>query len=99
MKDKIIITICDRHRENTENVRITGHTQKGEVYTFHIVGDNAWRFESCLKEGTQILLCPIETYAVYYVTEKNQRIRIPAENNITVQLEKARHLKEKNTSV
>ena len=36
MKDKLKLTISERHRENTENVRITGHTENGEAYTFHI---------------------------------------------------------------
>lgn len=89
MKDDIVMTICDRHRENTENIRITGHTQAGETYTFRIVGENAWRFESCFKEGTQIVLCAIETYTVYYNTQDKQRNRIPPENNISIQLEKA----------
>lgn len=87
MKNEIIITICERHRESTENVRITGHTQAGETYTFYVVGENAWRFESFLKEGTQIVLSPMETYAVYYSTQKNQRRRIPPECHINIRLE------------
>lgn len=83
MKGEIMLTICERHRENTENVRIIGHTQEGEEYTFHILGERAWRFESFLKEGTQIVLYPIETYVLYSATQE-KRIRIPSENNIRV---------------
>ena len=91
MKNEIIITICERYRESTENVRITGHTQAGETYTFYVVGENAWRFESFLKEGTQIILSPMETYAVYYSTQENQRRRIPPECNINIRLEHNTH--------
>lgn len=91
MKNEIIITICERHRESTENVRITGRTQAGETYTFYVVGENAWRFESFLKEGTQVVLSPVETYAVYYGTQENQRNRIPSEYSISIHLEHNAH--------
>ncbi|MEH0007921.1 MAG: hypothetical protein V6Z82_04285 [Flavobacteriales bacterium] len=64
MTKNIHLTISERHRENTENVRITGHTENGEAYTFHIKGENAWWFESFLTEGTQITLTRVETYIV-----------------------------------
>ena len=84
MKDDILLTIRERHRENTKAVRITGHTEEGEEYTFRILGENAWWFESFLKEDTQIVLRQIETYIVYSGTQENQ-IRIPLENNIRVE--------------
>lgn len=84
MKENILLTISERHRENTENVRITGHTQAGEVYTFHVHGENAWWFESFLKEGDQITICRIETYVIYADTQE-LGIRIPSENNIRVE--------------
>ncbi len=61
MTENILLTISERHRENTENVRITGHTENEEAYTFHIKGENAWWFESFLKVGTQITLYRVET--------------------------------------
>ena len=87
MKADILLTITDRHRVNTENVRITGHTLAGEEYTFHVRGENAWWFESFLSEGTQINISPIETYAIYTGTQEKQ-IRIPPEN--TIKVEKAK---------
>ena len=90
MKENILLTISDRHRVNTENVRITGHTQAGETYTFDVKGENAWWFESVLKVGTRITLCPIETYAIYAANPQEQPIRIPPENNIHISLEKAK---------
>lgn len=87
MKDKIRLTISSRHRVNTENVRITGATSEGEKYTLHILGENAWWFETFLKEGTQITLCPVETYIVYAGTPEKQT-RIPPENNIHISMEK-----------
>lgn len=88
MKDEIILTICERHRENTENIRITGHTEDGEEYIFRILGENAWWFESFLKEGTQITLCPIETYIIYVATPEN-RTRVPPKNILHIRGEKA----------
>lgn len=41
MKDKLKLTLSERLRVNTENVRTTGDTQAGEEYTFHVVGENA----------------------------------------------------------
>ena len=84
MKKEIILTISERHRVNTEKIRITGHTQTGDVYTFYVLGDNAWWFESFLSEGTQMTLCPIETYAIYTGTQENP-IRIPPESTIKVE--------------
>ena len=52
MKTEITLTIYERYRENAENICITGHTQTGETYTFHIVEENTWWFESFLKVGT-----------------------------------------------
>ena len=83
MKDKLKLTISERQRVNTENVRITGHTQAGEEYTFHVVGENAWWFESFLKVGTQIALRPIENYEIYTDTQE-KTIRIPPEKTIKV---------------
>ncbi len=88
MIDKIRLTISDRHRVNTENVRITGHTQDGETYTFHVRGENAWWFESFLKVGTQVILRPLETYVLDTGKQAN-KVRIPPENNIHITLEKA----------
>ena len=88
MTKNILLTISERHRENTENVRITGHTENGEAYTFHIKGENAWWFESFLKKGTQIVICPIETYVIYAATPE-ERIRIPPENLLYIRREKA----------
>jgi len=84
MKDKLKLTISDRHRVSTENVRITGQTPEGETYTFHVKGENAWWFEAFLKEGTQITLRPIETYEIYTQTQKAP-IRIPLERSIKVE--------------
>lgn len=84
MKADILLTIPDRHRVNTENVRITGQTQAGDEYTFHVRGENAWWFESFLKVGTQITLCPIETYTIYTGTQEKP-ISIPPENTIKVE--------------
>ena len=92
MTENIFLTISERHRENTENVRITGHTPEGEKYTFHIKGENAWWFESFLKEGTQITLCPIETYAIYAANPQEIPIRIPPENTLYIYREKAPHV-------
>ncbi|MDD9974366.1 MAG: hypothetical protein OXU27_10185 [Candidatus Poribacteria bacterium] len=86
MKNDIYLTIFERHRVNTENVRITGHTPAGKEYTFHVCGENAWWFESFLKEGTQIKLCPVETYIIYARTKET---RIPPENNLYIIVEKA----------
>ena len=86
MREEIILTICERYRENRETVRITGHTEDGEEYTFRVLGENAWWFESFLKEGTQIILCPTETYVVYTVM-REKRIRIPPENTLHIQSE------------
>ena len=88
MKDEIILTICERHRENTEKIRIRGHTEEGKEYTFHLLGENAWWFESFLKKGTQIVICPIETYVIYAATPE-ERIRIPPENLLYIRREKA----------
>ena len=88
MKNEITLTICERHRENTETVRVTGHTEAGEEYTFRVLGENAWWFESFLKEGTQIVLCPTETYVVYAVTQE-ERIRIPPERTLHIRDGKA----------
>ena len=85
MKDKLKLTISERHRENTENVRITGHTENGEAYTFHIKGENAWWFESFLKVGTQITLTRVETYIISAGNPQEQLIRIPPEKNIKVE--------------
>lgn len=87
MKDKIRLTISNRHRVNTENVRITAHTAAGEEYTFHVLGENAWWFETFLKEGTQITLCPVETYIVSAGTPEKQT-RIPPKNTIKVKIAK-----------
>ena len=87
MKVEITLTISERHRVNTENVRITGHTPQGKVYTFHIIGENAWWFETFLKAGTQITLHPIETYIVSAGTQE-EPIRIPSENTIHIKMEK-----------
>ena len=84
MKAKIILTISDRHRVNTKNVRITGHTPAGETYTFHIKGENAWGFETFLKVDTRITLCPLETYEIYAGTQETP-IRIPLESTIKVE--------------
>lgn len=84
MKNNIRLTIHERHRENTENVRITGHTQTGDEYTFHILGENAWWFESFLKEGRQITLYATETYVLDAGTEE-EPVRIPSENNIRIE--------------
>ncbi len=89
MKAEIILTIRERHRENTENVRIIGHTPEGEEYTFHILGENAWWFESFLKVGTQVILRPLEAYVIYTGNPQEQMVRIPPENNIHIRLEKA----------
>ena len=91
MKDKIILTICERHRENTEKIRITGRTEEGKEYTFHLLGENAWWFESFLKKETQITICPIETYVIYAETLE-EPIRIPPENLLCVRGEE-RHSK------
>ena len=85
MTKNILLTISERHRENTENVRITGHTENGEAYTFHIKGENAWWFESFLSEGTQITLYRVETYIVSAGKPQEQPIRIPPEKNIKVE--------------
>ena len=87
MKDKLKLTISDRHRVNTENVRITGQTQAGEEYTFHVRGENAWWFESFLKVGTQVILRPLETYVLDTGTQADT-VRIPPENTIHIELEK-----------
>lgn len=87
MEDNILLTISERHRVNTENVRITGHTPGGETYTFHIRGENAWWFESFLKVGTQITLRPLETYEIETGTQ-GPSIRIPPEK--TTKVEKAK---------
>ena len=86
MKTEVILTISDRHRVNTENVRITGHTHEGKKYTFHLLGENAWWFETSFKAGTQIILCPIETYEIYTGTPETP-IRIPPENIIHIKKE------------
>ena len=78
MKDKLRLTISERHRVNTENVRITGETPDGDAYTFHVRGENAWWFESFLKVGTQIALRPLEIYEIYTDTQEKP-IRIPPE--------------------
>ena len=85
MTENIFLTISERHRENTENVRITGHTENGEAYTFHIKGENAWWFESFLKVGTQITLTRVETYIISAGNPQEQTIRIPPEKNIKVE--------------
>ncbi len=85
MTKNIFLTISERHRATTENVRITGHTPMGEVYTFHIKGENAWWFESFLSEGTQITLTRVETYIVSAGNPREQPIRIPPEKNIKVE--------------
>ena len=85
MKDKMTLTISERQRVNTENVRITGHTQTGEEYTFHILGENAWWFESFLTPGSQITLCRRETYIIFTDTHEKM-IRIPPEKNIRVEI-------------
>ena len=85
MAKNIRLTISERHRESTENVRITGHTENGEAYTFHIKGENAWWFESFLSEGTQITLTRVETYIVSAGNPQEQPIRIPPENDIKVE--------------
>ena len=87
MKEELILTISERHRVNTEKIRITGHTQTGDIYTFYVLGDNAWWFESFLKVGTQINISPIETYAIYTGTQEKP-IRIPSEK--TIKVEKAK---------
>lgn len=84
MKNEIILTICERYRENIETVRITGHTEDGKEHTFRVLGENAWWFESFLKKDTQIVLCPVETYVVYSGTQEDQT-RIPFENSIRVE--------------
>lgn len=84
MKDKLKLTISERQRVNTEKVRITGHTQEGAEYTFHVVGENAWWFETVLKVGTQIDLRAIETYEIYTDTQEKP-IRIPPEKTIKVE--------------
>lgn len=76
MKDSLHLRITERHRVNTENVRITGETPTGETYTFHIRGENAWWFESFLKVGTQMTLRPLETYEMETGTQVT-RIHIP----------------------
>ena len=86
MKNDIYLTISERHRVNTENVRITGHTPAGKEYTFHVRGENAWWFESFLKEGTQIKLSPVETHIIYAGTKE---IRIPPENTLHITVGKA----------
>ena len=83
MKDSLHLRITERHRVNTENVRITGETPAGETYIFHVTGENAWWFESFLSVGTQITLCRVETYAIETGTEENS-ICIPLENTIKV---------------
>ena len=85
MKDKLKLTVSERHRVNTENVRITGLTPEGETYTFHVKGENAWWFESFLSVGTQILLHPLETYAIDTVETQGKTIRIPPENTLKVE--------------
>jgi len=87
MKEKLKLTISDRHRVNTENVRITGYAPAGEEYTFRVRGENAWWFESFLKAGTQITLCPVETYEIYTGTQEDP-IRIPPEKTIHIEKEK-----------
>lgn len=84
MKDKLKLTISERQRVNTENIRIIGHTQAGEEYTFHIKGENAWRFESFLKVGIQIGLRSIENFEIYTDT-REKPICIPPENTIKVE--------------
>ena len=85
IKENILLTISERHRVNTENVRIIGHTPAGEEYTFHVRGENAWWFESYLSVGTQITLRSFETYEIY---TQDAPIRIPLERSITVEREK-----------
>ena len=85
MKDKLKLTISERHREHTENVRITGHTENGEAYTFHVKGENAWWFESFLKVGDQVTITRVETYIVSAGNPQEQPIRIPPEKNIKVE--------------
>lgn len=87
MKDIIHLRITERHRVNTENVRITGQTPAGETYTYHIRGENAWWFESFLKVGTQITLRPLETYEIETGTQVTP-IHIPPEK--TIKVEKAK---------
>ncbi|MYC78576.1 hypothetical protein F4X10_22660 [Candidatus Poribacteria bacterium] len=84
MKNILHLRITERHRVNTENVRITGETPAGETYTFHIRGENAWWFESFLKVGTQITLRPLETYEIETGTQDTP-IRIPLEKSIKVE--------------
>ena len=84
MKDIIHLRITERHRVNTENVRITGETPTGETYTFHIRGENAWWFESFLKVGAQITLSSVETYILYTDTQEKP-ICIPPEKTIKVE--------------
>ena len=85
MTKNIHLTISERHRENTENVRITGHTPEGEKYTFHVKGENAWWFESFLKVGDQVTLSRVETYIISAGNPQEQPIRIPPEKNIKVE--------------
>ncbi|MYK20429.1 hypothetical protein F4055_20050 [Candidatus Poribacteria bacterium] len=84
MKVEITLTISERYRVNTENVRITGHTPQGKIYTFHIIGENAWWFESFLKVGTQINVCRVESYEIEIGTQEKP-IHIPLENTIKVE--------------
>lgn len=84
MKDKMTLTISERFRMNTENVRITGHTDAGEKQTFYIRGENAWWFENFLKVGTQITLRARETYEIEIGTQENL-VRIPRENTLKVE--------------
>ena len=85
MTENICLTISERHRENTETIRITGHTADGKTYAFHIKGENAWWFESFLKAGTQITLRPLETYAIDTVQPQGKTIQIPPENTLKVE--------------
>jgi len=85
MKDIIHPRISDRHRDSTENIRITGQTPEGETYTFHVRGENAWWFESFLSVGTQITVCRVETYIIAAGNPLEKQTRIPPENNIKVE--------------
>ena len=87
MKDILHLRITERHRVNTENVRITGETPAGETYTFHVKGENAWWFESFLKVGTQITLRHLDTYEIETGTQVTP-IHIPSEK--TLKVEKAK---------
>jgi len=84
MKDKRKLTISERHRVNTENVRLTGHTDAGEKQTFYIRGENAWWFESFLSVGTEIILRRSETYAIETGTQEKP-LRIPPEKTLKVE--------------